>query len=133
MVAPCCPPTSSRCARPSSPGERAADDYQVIWDELSIGRILKQPGVPPGRPNWFWGVHFPHKPQPAGHRGLCRGLEECKKSFRLAWSALYRDLTEEDVRLAREQAKHLVSRPWNRPPGIRGDVSLGTPHTISMP
>jgi hypothetical protein len=31
-------------------GETAPDDYQVIWDSLPIGRILKQPGVPVGGP-----------------------------------------------------------------------------------
>jgi hypothetical protein len=34
-------------------GETALDDYQVFWRELLIGRILKQPGVPMGRPNWL--------------------------------------------------------------------------------
>jgi len=34
--------------------ETAPDDYVVHWNGLSIGRILKQPGVPDGRSNWFW-------------------------------------------------------------------------------
>jgi hypothetical protein len=33
-------------------GETAPEDYQVFWNGLQIGRILKQPGVPTGRPNW---------------------------------------------------------------------------------
>jgi hypothetical protein len=62
-------------------GDTAPDDYQVIWNGMPIGRILKQPGVPLGRPNWFWGVVFPGRPQPSGHRGLCTDLEECKPGF----------------------------------------------------
>ena len=27
-------------------GETHPDDYQVIWNGIPIGRILKQPGVP---------------------------------------------------------------------------------------
>jgi hypothetical protein len=30
-------------------GESFADDYQVLWQDLPIGRILKQDGVPSGR------------------------------------------------------------------------------------
>src|SRR3569832_1075916 len=97
-------------------GERGRDDYVVIWDGLSIGRILKQPGVPHGRPNWSWGVHFPHKPQPPSHRGLCSDLEECKRRFRVAWAAIYHELTEDDVRRAHEEAEQTANRPWNRRP-----------------
>jgi hypothetical protein len=50
-------------------GETHPDDYQVIWNCIPIGRILKQPGVPVGRPNWHWGVAFPGRAQPPGHRG----------------------------------------------------------------
>lgn len=95
-------------------GETAPDDYLVIWDSLSIGRILKQPGVPPGRPNWSWGVSFPHKPQPPAHRGLASDLEECKRRFKVVWTAVHAELTEEDVTLAREQAEQNAKRPWNR-------------------
>jgi hypothetical protein len=31
---------------------RSADDYQVIWDGLSIGRIMKSSGVPSHIPQW---------------------------------------------------------------------------------
>jgi hypothetical protein len=31
-------------------GERSADDYQVIWRGLSIGRIMRASGVPHDRP-----------------------------------------------------------------------------------
>jgi hypothetical protein len=36
-------------------GETAPDDWQVIWDGIPIGRILKARGVPVGR-------LFPHMP-----------------------------------------------------------------------
>jgi hypothetical protein len=39
-------------------GEVYPDDWLVFWRGLPVGRILKQPGVPYGRPNWWWGVNF---------------------------------------------------------------------------
>lgn len=95
-------------------GETAPDDWQVIWDGLPIGRILKQPGVPAGRPNWSWGVAFPHLPQQAWQRGLCSDLEECKRRFRVAWMAVHAQLTDADVEKARQDERGAKDRPWNR-------------------
>lgn len=95
-------------------GETAPDDYTVIWDELAIGRILKQPGVPHGRPNWSWGVGFPGKPQLSAHRGIESDLEECKRRFRVAWSGVHAGLSEADVDYARREKASLADRPWNR-------------------
>jgi hypothetical protein len=77
-------------------GETHPDDYQVIWNGIPIGRILKQPGVPVGRPNWHWGVAFPGRAQPPGHRGHCSDLEECKRRFRAVWADT-RIVSEADV------------------------------------
>lgn len=85
-------------------GDRLEDDWQVIWDGIPIGRILKQPGVPPGRPNWSWGVIFPHQPQQPFERGLESDIEECKRHFKVAWTALHKRLTEADIAAARQQA-----------------------------
>jgi hypothetical protein len=82
-------------------GEKYPDDYQVFWNGLSVGRILKQPGVPVGRPNWHWGIAFPGCAQPAGHRGHCSDLEECKRRFRTVWSGIRSGLSEADVGAAR--------------------------------
>jgi hypothetical protein len=82
-------------------GEKASDDYQVFWRELPIGRILKQPGVPTGRPNWYWGVAFPGRPLPAGHRGNCSDIEECKRRFKAVWAGIRQGLSEADIEAAR--------------------------------
>jgi hypothetical protein len=67
-------------------GPPAPDDFEVFWRDISVGRILKQPGAPAGKPSWFWGVILPNKPQPAYHRGICSDIEECKRRFKVAWS-----------------------------------------------
>lgn len=86
-------------------GDRLDDDYQVIWDGIPIGRILKQPGVPFGRPNWSWGVIFPHMPQLPFHRGLESDLAECQRRFKAVWAGIRAGLTDADIAAAREQAE----------------------------
>ena len=44
-------------------GETRADDCGVIWNGFTIGRIMKQSGLPPGRPSWSWSIIFAHRPQ----------------------------------------------------------------------
>jgi hypothetical protein len=85
-------------------GETAPDDFEVIWGGLTIGRILKQPGVPIGRPNWHWSVAFPGRPQPHGHRGHASDLEECKRRFKAVWAGIRPGLSEADVEAARRVA-----------------------------
>ena len=38
-------------------GERYADDYTVIWRDLSIGRIRKNLGLPAHVDQWSWGCN----------------------------------------------------------------------------
>ena len=82
-------------------GETALDDYEISRNGIEIGRILKQPGVPSGRPNWFWGVAFPGRPQPTGHRGNCSDFEECKRRFKAVWAGICAGLSEADIEAAR--------------------------------
>lgn len=96
------PPDQVALRRTVIAGQSYDDDYVVIWDELSIGRILKQPGMPKGRPNWSWGVALPNVPQQTWMRGIEVDLEECKRRFKLAWGAVHAKLTDEDIAKARE-------------------------------
>jgi hypothetical protein len=86
-------------------GDRLDNDYQVVWKGLPIGRILQQPGVPEGRPNWAWGVIIPSKPQRPTHRGLCSDLAECKRHFRVVWKAIRPTLTGEDIDALRHKER----------------------------
>jgi hypothetical protein len=92
-------------------GDTLQDDYQVIWDSIPIGRILRQPGVPPGRPNWSWGVTFPGKPQQPAHRGLCSDLDECKRRFRAVWSGIHAGLSADDIEAGRRVFELSNRRP----------------------
>ena len=48
--------------------ERVPDDYIVIWDDLSIGRIFKSVDVGGGFA-WSWSCFLPNVPQTSAHRG----------------------------------------------------------------
>lgn len=87
-------------------GETAPDDYVVIWDGLPIGRIMRQPSVPTGNPNWSWGIILHVKPQTNAMRGTSHDLEECQRRFKEAWLDTYRSLTDADV----EMLRHLERR-----------------------
>jgi hypothetical protein len=96
-------------------GERGKHDYIVIWNGITIGRILKVSTVG-GRPVWSWGVAFPHRPQLPAHRGQAGDLEESKRRFKVAWSAIHRELTEADVEAARTEQEAVKNRPWDKYP-----------------
>lgn len=92
-------------------GETAPDDYQVMFEGIPIGRILKQPGVPAGRPNWFFSVLFDDRPQLPGYTGLCSDIEECKRRFRACWSGIRATLTQADLERARLNAERERAKP----------------------
>jgi hypothetical protein len=96
-------------------GEKGKDDFLVIWNGISIGRVLKVAGVA-GRETWNWGVAFPRMPQLRSHR--TGDLEECKRRFKVVWSAIHRELTEADVEAVRTDQAAVKDRPWSR---HRGD------------
>jgi hypothetical protein len=94
-------------------GDRLENDFVVIWDGISIGRILLQTGVPSGRPNWSWSLAFPHKPQDHAHRGLCSDRAECQRRFKVAWKAVHARLSPFDIEAARRQQVDTRKR-WAR-------------------
>lgn len=76
------------------------DDWLVIWRGISVGRILKQDGIPMGKPNWFWGINFDARPQTMDMRGMARDLEASKAAFREAWELYRPKITEADYERA---------------------------------
>lgn len=79
------------------------DDYLVMWRRIAVGRILKQTGIPMGKPAWFWGLNFDNRPQPAHLRGMRSNLEECQQAFREAWEAYRPSITEADYERAKRR------------------------------
>jgi hypothetical protein len=86
-------------------GKRYADDYQVIWRGLSIGRIMQASGVPAHLAQWSWSCSVHGKPG-AGASGNGVDLEDCKAKFKAAWAALHAGLSEDDIASAHQYAEN---------------------------
>lgn len=93
-------------------GETTPDDYQVIWDDLPIGRIFKSVGVGGGFV-WSWSAGLPNVPQRSNHRGRADTLDQAKARFRTAWAEIKADLSYDQIKAARDIAGDR-SRPWQK-------------------
>lgn len=91
-------------------GEVMTDDYQVIWRDLPIGRILRQGGVPHGQPQWWFGVDVYGLPQPPGNRGTGRDLKECQAKFKAVWTRVHAELSYDDIQRARRHLADVIAR-----------------------
>jgi hypothetical protein len=43
-------------------GQPYADDFEVIWRGMSIGRIMRGAGAPHDKPQWSWSCHVHGRP-----------------------------------------------------------------------
>jgi hypothetical protein len=86
-------------------GMRYADDYQVIWRDLPIGRIMKSSGVPAHIAQWSWTCYVHGKPG-AGASGTGIDLDDCKQHFKTAWARIRTGLTESDIASAHEYTEN---------------------------
>jgi hypothetical protein len=95
-------------------GERLRDDFEIIWDGLTVGRIFKNTGRPADAPGWSWSMFAPNLPQKPSWRGDGADLDDCKRLFKIAWAEARQNFTDEDVAKARAHEASLAARPWNR-------------------
>ena len=86
-------------------GKRYDDDFTVIWRGMSIGRIMQASGVPAHLARWSWNCSVHAKPG-ASASGSGVDLEDCKAKFKIAWTAIRADLSEDDIASAREYAEN---------------------------
>jgi hypothetical protein len=86
-------------------GQRYADDYQVRWCGLPVGRIVLGSRAPHDRPPWSWSCHLPGRPQGNDDRGSATDLADAKAKFKAAWARIRSDLTEAEIADARRVAE----------------------------
>lgn len=91
-------------------GKRYADDYQVIWRGLSIGRIMQSSGVPAHLAQWSWSCSVHGKPG-ASANGNRTDLDDCKAKFKTAWEPIRAGLTEDDIASALEYGENSQEAP----------------------
>jgi hypothetical protein len=93
-------------------GETREGDYQIIWDDIPIGRVYSTHGVG-GHEIWNWGVILPNVPQRPEHRGSSSDLESAKAHFRETWLRVDERLSEDEIAEARRISQDR-SRPWHK-------------------
>ncbi len=86
-------------------GECYADDYTVIWRDLPIGRVRKNPGLPDHVNQWSWGCNVYGQRWRSSDSGWGPNLEDCKRQFNTAWAHIRSNLTDWDIRKAREMLR----------------------------
>ena len=85
-------------------GQRQEDDYEVTWRGLPIGRIIKLPNDP----HWWWGCNVYGQPVAPNDRGPGINFKDCKVRFKIAWTRIRAQLTEEGISIAAWHAEKLA-------------------------
>ena len=70
--------------------ENANDDYAVLDDEKTVGRIYRERG----EDRWLWSVNTSPFPAPPPNNGLATSLEEAKQQFK----ERYKEMKAQGVR-----------------------------------
>ena len=96
-------PASDLSLRPTViGGDHLDDDYQMIWDGIRSGASCSSRAYPPAGRTGHGALSSRTS---RSSRGLVSDLEECKRRFKIAWSAVHAQLTDADIRKAHEQAE----------------------------
>jgi hypothetical protein len=64
--------------------DNAEDDYAVLDDDRSVGRIYRKHG----EDRWLWSVNMSPFPAPPPNNGLTSSLEEAKQQFKERYEAM---------------------------------------------
>lgn len=82
-------------------GQVQADDYEVIWRGLLVGRIMKRLDSP----HWWWCCNLYGQPPTANDRGPAINFKDSQLRFKLAWTRTRATLTPEDIAVATQHAE----------------------------
>jgi hypothetical protein len=104
-------------------GISRANDYQVIWGGISIGRIMKaNGGASSDKPQWSWNCYIHGRPSSADDSGTGRDIEDAKAKVRKAWARIRAGLTEADIGGRAQQYAEPAAR--RSPDMIGSDVAI---------
>jgi PilZ domain len=87
-------------------GQPLADDYEVLWRGLSIGRIMKQADSP----HWWWSCNVYGLPSAANDRGPAINFKDSQLRFKLAWTRIRLTLTDEAIAVALSHAQEQAAQ-----------------------
>jgi hypothetical protein len=85
-------------------GERCANDYEVIWRSMSMGRIRRTSDVF-GAPQCVWHCYLHGRPCRTDESGDTNSLDDAKERFRIVWAGIRAGLTDNDTARAHRYAE----------------------------
>ena len=103
-------------------GHVQADDYEVIWRGLTVGRMMKQADSV----HWFWSCNVYGHPPAANDRGPAINFKDSQLRFRLAWTRVRATLTDEAIAVALAHAEVQLPQPASAGAGIPEEA----PHAL---
>jgi hypothetical protein len=77
-------------------GDKLANDYTIVFEGRSIGRIRQSDERIGFTPGWDWTIN-PPLPVPSCCTGSEDSLEQAKAEFREAWKKFYPTLSTDDI------------------------------------
>ena len=77
-------------------GEKLDNDFVVLFEGRSVGRIRQADERIGHNPGWDWAINPPLPILPRGN-GSADSLEQTKAEFRAAWARFYATLTPESI------------------------------------
>ena len=77
-------------------GQKLSNDYCIIRDGRSIGRIREATERAGSNPCWTWAIN-PPLPIPTWATGQQTSFDAAKVAFRAAWERFYETLTPDDI------------------------------------
>ena len=101
-------------------GQVVADDYEVFWRGIPVGRMMKQPDSP----HWWWGCNVYGQTPGPGDRGAAINFKDCQVRFKLAWSRIRPTLTEQAIAVAMQHAAELRQRQSAQPPAAAATLAV---------
>jgi hypothetical protein len=83
-------PTLTRRRYPERP-----DCWHVFYDDVQVGTIAVQSGLPVSAPQWGWDVGISHAPH-RGRAGYASSFDQARADFEVAWRDYLPRCTEAD-------------------------------------
>ena len=109
-------------------GKRQDDDYEVVWRDLQVGRILK----PAGEAHWWWTCNVFGQPLMQNDRGQGIDFKDSQVRFQIAWTRIKAGLTEGDIAVAARHGAEIAAR---QQPGVqpKSEETLILDHNRAAP
>lgn len=71
-------------------GQTREDDWEILWDGVPVGRIMRRTGNPIGTDPWSW--HVQAGPPMHGLNGTAESFDAARAAFAKRWSEVWAEI-----------------------------------------